>query len=78
MDGHSVFSVENPLVDIIARVDAAFLAARGKRPGTMHLIDEAESAALVAALEHPQGGSAAPRDRCPGEARPTRCAAWRG
>jgi sugar/nucleoside kinase (ribokinase family) len=61
MDQHSVFSVENPLVDIIARVDAAFLAAQGKRPGTMHLIDEAESAALIAALELPRGGAAAPR-----------------
>lgn len=62
MDGHSVFSVENPLVDIIARVDAAFLAARGKRPGTMHLIDETESTALVAALERPASGTAAPRN----------------
>jgi sugar/nucleoside kinase (ribokinase family) len=61
VDGHSVFSVENPLVDFIARVDAAFLEARGKRPGTMHHIDEAQSAALVAALERPRSGFAAPR-----------------
>ncbi len=62
MAGHSVFSVENPLVDLIAHVDAPFLAARGKRPGTMHLIDEAESASLAAALAAPRtlpGGSAA-------------------
>jgi sugar/nucleoside kinase (ribokinase family) len=60
--GHSVFSVENPLVDLIAHVDAPFLAARGKRPGTMHLIDEAESASLAASLAAPRvlpGGSAA-------------------
>ena len=31
MAGHSVFSVENPLVDLIAHVDESFLAARGKR-----------------------------------------------
>ena len=59
---YSVFSVENPLVDLIAHVDASFLAARGKRPGTMHLVDEAESASLAAALAAPRslpGGSAA-------------------
>lgn len=77
MDGHSVFGVENPLVDIIARVDAAFLEARGKRPGTMHLIDEAESAALVAALERPQSGIAAPRTLPGGSAANTlRGVAW--
>jgi sugar/nucleoside kinase (ribokinase family) len=60
--GYSVFSVENPLVDLIAHVDASFLAARGKRAGTMHLVDEAESASLAAALVGPRtlpGGSAA-------------------
>lgn len=77
MDVHSVFSVENPLVDLIARVDAAFLAARGKRPGTMHLIDEAESAALVAALESPRSGFAAPRSLPGGSAANTlRGVAW--
>jgi sugar/nucleoside kinase (ribokinase family) len=77
VDGHSVFGVENPLVDFIARVDAAFLAARGKRPGTMHLIDEAESAALVAALERPQSGIAAPRTLPGGSAANTlRGVAW--
>ncbi len=64
MAGYSVFSVENPLVDLIAHVDAPFLAARGKRPGTMHLVDEAESASLAAcrAIAAPRtlpGGSAA-------------------
>ncbi|MCX7031977.1 MAG: adenosine kinase [Spirochaetes bacterium] len=77
MDGHSVFSVENPLVDFIARVDAAFLATRGKRPGTMHLIDEAESAALVAALQSPRSGFAAPRSLPGGSAANTlRGVAW--
>jgi sugar/nucleoside kinase (ribokinase family) len=77
VDGHSVFSVENPLVDFIARVDAAFLAARGKRPGTMHLIDEAESSELVAALERPQSGFAAPRQLPGGSAANTlRGVAW--
>jgi sugar/nucleoside kinase (ribokinase family) len=72
-----VFSVENPLVDIIARVDAAFLEARGKRPGTMHLIDEAESAALVAALGAPGSGSTAPRTLPGGSAANTlRGVAW--
>jgi sugar/nucleoside kinase (ribokinase family) len=77
VDVHSVFSIENPLVDIIARVDAEFLAARGKRPGTMHLIDEAESAALVAALEQRRGGSASPRSLPGGSAANTlRGVAW--
>jgi sugar/nucleoside kinase (ribokinase family) len=52
-----VYSFENPLVDLIAHVDADFLAARGKRPGTMHLVDAAESEALVAALEAAGGGA---------------------
>lgn len=77
MDVHSVFSVENPLVDFIARVDAGFLASRGKRPGTMHLIDEAESAALVAALESPGSTLAPPRSLPGGSAANTlRGVAW--
>jgi sugar/nucleoside kinase (ribokinase family) len=77
VDGHSAFSVENPLVDLIARVDAAFLAARGKRPGTMHLVDEAESTSLVAALERPRGDAAPPRSLPGGSAANTlRGIAW--
>lgn len=59
---YSVFSVENPLVDVIAHVDRAFLERRGKRPGAMHLIDEEESAGLLAVLPDCRslpGGSAA-------------------
>jgi hypothetical protein len=35
----SLFSVENPLMDVIAHVDFPFLKRFKKEPGTMHLVE---------------------------------------
>jgi sugar/nucleoside kinase (ribokinase family) len=59
---HSLFGVENPLMDVIAHVDYPFLQRFGKQPGTMHLVDDAEVTALLAEVTGPRtlpGGSAA-------------------
>ena len=59
---HSLFGVENPLMDIIAHVDYGFLERFGKQPGTMHLVDHQEVAALRSELSSSlrlPGGSAA-------------------
>jgi sugar/nucleoside kinase (ribokinase family) len=59
---HSLFAVENPLMDIIAHVDAGLLERFGKRPGTMHLVERPEIEALRAAIGQFRtvpGGSAA-------------------
>jgi sugar/nucleoside kinase (ribokinase family) len=59
---YSVFAVENPLVDVIAHVEQPLIQRLGKRPGAMHLIEETESAALLAQLPDCRslpGGSAA-------------------
>jgi sugar/nucleoside kinase (ribokinase family) len=59
---HSLYAVENPLMDIIAHVDYGFLRRFNKQPGTMHLVEYAEVAALVAEIESfktTPGGSAA-------------------
>jgi len=58
----SVFAVENPLMDIIAHVDYAFLERFGKQPGSMHLVDKAEIEELLRELPSVRmmpGGSAA-------------------
>ncbi len=59
---YSLFAVENPLMDIIARVDVGLLERFGKRPGTMHLVEYTEIEALLAAIGPVRtvpGGSAA-------------------
>ena len=59
---YSLYGVENPLMDVIAHVDYAFLERFHKSPGTMHLVEYAEVAALVAELgscRTSPGGSAA-------------------
>jgi sugar/nucleoside kinase (ribokinase family) len=59
---HSLYAVENPLMDIIAHVDYGFLARFKKQPGTMHLVEYEEVAALVAEIRSfltIPGGSAA-------------------
>ncbi len=59
---HSLFAVENPLMDVIAHVDAGLLERFGKRPGTMHLVEYPEIEALRAAIgafSTAPGGSAA-------------------
>ncbi len=59
---YSVFAVENPLMDLVARVDAELLARFGKKPGTMHLVEYPEVEALRAAVgtwRTVPGGSAA-------------------
>ena len=59
---YSLYGVENPLMDVIAHVDYGFLRRFGKSPGTMHLVDYPEVAALVAELgtsRRSPGGSAA-------------------
>jgi sugar/nucleoside kinase (ribokinase family) len=47
---HSVYGVENPLMDIISHVDHGFLARLGKKPGTMNLVEHDEAERLRAAL----------------------------
>lgn len=59
---HSLFAVENPLMDVIAHVDSALLERFQKRPGTMHLVDYPHIEALRAAIgsfRTVPGGSAA-------------------
>ncbi len=59
---HSVYAVENPLMDVIAHVDHAFLKRFSKVPGTMHLVDYPEILALLRELgsfRTSPGGSAA-------------------
>lgn len=59
---YSLYGVENPLMDVIAHVDYAFLHRFGKSPGTMHLVDYPEVAALVGQVGPSRtspGGSAA-------------------
>ena len=59
---YSLYGVENPLMDVIAHVDYGFLRRFDKSPGTMHLVDYPEVAALVAELgssRRSPGGSAA-------------------
>ncbi len=59
---HSLYGVENPLMDVIAHVDYAFLKRFGKNPGTMHLVEYAEITRLLSELRTYRtspGGSAA-------------------
>jgi sugar/nucleoside kinase (ribokinase family) len=59
---YSLYGVENPLMDVIAHVEYAFLARFHKSPGTMHLVEYSEVAALLAeigARRTSPGGSAA-------------------
>ena len=58
----SVFGLENPLMDIIARVDGGFLDRHAKRPGSMHLVEYEEIHHLLAEVSSTRrmpGGSAA-------------------
>jgi sugar/nucleoside kinase (ribokinase family) len=59
---HSVFAVENPLMDVISHVDYAFLERFKKQPGTMHLVEYREITSLLreaGAFRTFPGGSAA-------------------
>jgi sugar/nucleoside kinase (ribokinase family) len=59
---HSLFSVENPLMDVIAHVDFDFLVRFKKQPGTMHLVEFSEVSALLREIHSfhtAPGGSAA-------------------
>ncbi len=59
---HSLYAVENPLMDVIAHVDYPFLKRFGKSPGTMHLVPYEEVVALLAEVHSfttMPGGSAA-------------------
>jgi sugar/nucleoside kinase (ribokinase family) len=47
---HSVYGVENPLMDIISHVDGGCLARLGKKPGTMNLVDCEEARRLRSGL----------------------------
>ena len=58
---HDVCAVGNAIVDVLAPCDDAFLTAQGLTPGSMQLVDEAQSAALydaMAAGVEASGGSA--------------------
>ena len=58
----SVFGVENPLMDIIAHVEAGFPERFGRQRGSMHLVEYAEVERLLAAISTSRrlpGGSAA-------------------
>lgn len=58
---HDVCAVGNAIVDVLAPCDDAFLVAQGMTPGSMQLVDEAQSAALydaMAAGVEASGGSA--------------------
>jgi sugar/nucleoside kinase (ribokinase family) len=58
---HDVCAVGNAIVDVLAPCEAAFLTAQGLIPGSMQLVDEAQSAALYAAMAagvEASGGSA--------------------
>lgn len=57
-----VLAIGNAIVDVIAPVEPAFLAAEGLTPGTMRLIDEAEATRLYGDMgpaREISGGSAA-------------------
>jgi len=57
-----VLGVGNAIVDIFATCDDDFLARHGVGKGMMNLVDDAQSAALYAAIDNPReisGGSAA-------------------
>src|SRR3954453_21067848 len=57
-----VLAIGNAIVDVIADVDDAFLAAHGMHKGAMQLIDEGEAARLYEAMgpaREASGGSAA-------------------
>ena len=59
---YSLYGVENPLMDVIAHVDYAFLERFEKSPGTMHLVEYEEVSRLLAeirAFRTSPGGSAA-------------------
>jgi len=59
---HSVFAVENPLMDVICHVDYAFIERFKKQPGTMHLVEYGEITSLLreaGAFKTFPGGSAA-------------------
>ena len=56
-----VLAVGNAIVDVLAPCEPAFLEAQGLTPGSMQLVDEAQSAALYAAMAagvEASGGSA--------------------
>jgi len=58
---YDVCAVGNAIVDVLSPCDAAFLSAQSLTPGSMSLVDEAESAALydaMAAGVEASGGSA--------------------
>ena len=58
---HDVCAVGNAIVDVLAPCDDAFLTGQGLTPGSMQLVDEAQSAALydaMAASVEASGGSA--------------------
>ncbi|MEH6663544.1 MAG: adenosine kinase [Brevundimonas sp.] len=58
---YDVCAVGNAIVDVLAPCDPDFLSARGLQPGSMQLVDEAQSAALyddMAAGVEASGGSA--------------------
>jgi len=59
---HSLYGVENPLMDVIAHVDYGFLERFGKAPGAMHLVEYGEVSRLLAEIgsfRTSPGGSAA-------------------
>ena len=58
---YDVCAVGNAIVDVLAPCDPAFLTAQGLTPGSMQLVDAAQSAALYAAMApgvEASGGSA--------------------
>jgi len=58
---YDVCAVGNAIVDVLAPCDDAFLSAQGLTPGSMQLVDEAQSAALYDAMAaglEASGGSA--------------------
>ncbi|RZJ03589.1 MAG: adenosine kinase [Brevundimonas sp.] len=58
---YDVCAVGNAIVDVLAPCDPAFLDAQGLTPGSMQLVDAAQSAALYAAMKpgvEASGGSA--------------------
>ena len=61
-DRIDVLGIGNAIVDVLARAEDSFLAARGLEKGTMHLVDAGEADALYAAIGPAveiSGGSAA-------------------
>ena len=74
-----VVAIGNAIVDVIARIDDAFLQTHGVERGAMTLIDDARSEALYDAmppgLEVSGGWACASRPRPPPTARRPR-AAW--